>query len=48
MQQNNLSAEAYYFLLKDMLDKYPVDYLIEKKGWYHLDRQRNKLYARQY
>lgn len=48
MAKHSLTPETYYFQLAEMMNKYPVDYLIEELGWYHLDRQRNKLYARQY
>lgn len=48
MIKHDLSPEAYYFQLAELLNEHPVDYIIERLGWYHLDRQRNKLYHQQY
>ena len=48
MKANNWKKGDHDRHLGVLLTKFPIDYIVEKKQWYHLDKMRNKLYHEQY
>lgn len=47
-KMTELRGRKYQAELDRQLQLYPVDWIINKHNWYHLDKIRNKLYHQQY
>lgn len=48
LKTNNMTKSEHDRQLGVLMQTQPIDFIIEDKGWYHLDKQRNKLYHEQY